>query len=74
MKKLKTILTLALAFGFLTSVSLTSCGGKKEEAAATDETEMEHPAEGGEHPSDGGSEHPAQEDGDTAATDSTTSN
>ena len=59
MKKLKSFLTLALTFGFLASVALTSCGGKKEETATeTEQTEAEHPAEGREHPSEGG-EHPA---------------
>ena len=72
MKKLKSILTLALAFGFVASVAFTSCGGKKEGEESTEQVESaEHPAEGAEHPSDGAehptdstSEHPA----DTTAT------
>ena len=71
MKKIKTILTLALAFGFMASVTFTSCGGKKEEAA-TEQTESQHPAEGGsEHPSEGGSEHPTEGGGEHPASDST---
>ncbi len=70
MKKIKTILTLALAFGFMASVTFTSCGGKKEEAA-TEQTEGEHPAEGGEHPTEGGSEHPTEGGGEHPASDST---
>ncbi len=64
MKKLKSILTLALAFGFLASVAFTSCGGKKEGAEeTTEQAEGEHPAEGGEHPTEGDStEHPAAAD------------
>lgn len=68
MKKLKSILTLALAFGFLASVTFTSCGGKKEGSEeTTEQAEGEHPAEGSEHPTEGG-EHPAA---DTTATDTT---
>ncbi len=47
-----------MLLAFFSATVLTSCGGKKEEAAeATDSTEQaaEHP-EGGEHPA--GSEHP----------------
>lgn len=64
MKKLKSILTLALAFGFMASVTFTSCGGKKEGAEeTTEQAEGEHPAEGGEHPTEGdSSEHPAAGD------------
>lgn len=60
MKKFKSILTLALVFGFLASVTFTSCGGKKDGAEDTTEhTEGEHP-EGGEHPAGGDTtEHPA---------------
>lgn len=68
MKKLKSILTLALALGFVASVTFTSCGGKKEGAEdTTEQVEDEHPAdssehqtEADEHPTDGDStEHPA---------------
>lgn len=64
MKKLKSILTLALALGFVASVTFTSCGGKKEGAEeTTEQAEGEHPAEGGEHPAEGdSSEHPASGD------------
>ena len=50
-----------MLLAFFSATVLTSCGGKKEEAAeATDSTEQaaehpegaEHPAEGGEHPKD----------------------
>lgn len=50
-----------MLLAFFSATILTSCGGKKEEAAeATDSTEQaaehpegaEHPAEGGEHPKD----------------------
>lgn len=69
MKKLRSILVLALALGFVTSLTLTSCGGKKEEA--TEQMEGEHPEEGGEHPSDeAGSEHPS-EGGEHPASDTT---
>lgn len=58
MKKMKSILTLALALGFIASVAFTSCGGKKEGAEETIEQ-----AEGGEHPADAdSSEHPASGD------------
>jgi hypothetical protein len=70
MKKLKSFLTLALAFGFVASVAFTSCGGKKEGAEETTEqaesehpADSEHPTEGGEHPAGGDStEHPANPD------------
>ena len=74
MKKLKSILTLTLAFGFVASVAFTSCGGKKEGAEeTTEQAEGEHPAEGGEHPTEGGehpaggdsTEHPANPDNET---------
>ncbi|MBA4301378.1 MAG: hypothetical protein C0433_14940 [Cyclobacterium sp.] len=59
MKKVKSILTLALALGFVASFAFTSCGGKKDGAEVTvEQTEGEHPAEGGEHPADS-TEHPA---------------
>jgi hypothetical protein len=62
MKKLKSILTLTLAFGFLASVAFTSCGGKKESAEeTTEQTEGEHPADSSEHPADS-SEHPTEGD------------
>lgn len=66
MKKLKSILSLSLAMLFISAMTLSSCGGKKE-ANSEAETEQveggEHP-EGehpeGEHPSEGDStEHPA---------------
>lgn len=67
--RFKSIAVMMLALGVLFSATLTSCGGKKEEA--TEQAEGgEHPAEGaegGEHPA-GGSEHPAP---DSTATDST---
>ena len=58
MKKVKFTVASFLLLAFFSATVLTSCGGKKEEAAeATDSTEQaaEHP-EGGEHPA--GSEHP----------------
>ena len=58
MKKVKFTVASFLLLAFFSATFLTSCGGKKEEAAeATDSTEQaaEHP-EGGEHPA--GSEHP----------------
>lgn len=71
MKKVRSILTLALAFGFLASVTFTSCGPKKETEETIEQTETEHPA-GEEHPT--GEEHPAGADttehpteGDTTA-------
>lgn len=68
MKKLKSILTLALAFGFVASVAFTSCGGKKEGAEEkTEHPEGEHPAgDTTEHPTDG-AEHPASTDTTTKA-------
>lgn len=64
MKRLKSILTLALAFGFVASVAFTSCGGKKEAAEeTTEQAEGEHPTEGGEHPAGSDTtEHPAASD------------
>lgn len=64
MKKLKSIFTLALALGFIASVTFTSCGGKKEGAEeTTEQAEGEHPTEGSEHPTEGdSSEHPAAGD------------
>ena len=59
MKKVKFTVASFMLLAFFSATVLTSCGGKKEEAAeATDSTEQagEHPAEGGEHPA--GSEHP----------------
>lgn len=62
MKKLRSILTLTLVFGFLASVTFTSCGGKKEGTEeTTEQTEGEHP-EGGEHPAGDTTEHPASSD------------
>lgn len=59
MKKLNSILTLALAFGFVASVAFTSCGGKKESTEeTTEQTEGEHPADS-EHPEGDSTEHPA---------------
>ena len=58
MKKVKFTVASLMLLAFFSATVLTSCGGKKEEAAeATDSTEQaaEHP-EGGEHPA--GSEHP----------------
>lgn len=69
MKKLKSILTLVLALGFVASVAFTSCGGKKEGAEETIEqaegehpADAEHPTEGGEHPAGDSTEHPANPD------------
>ncbi len=62
MKKLKSIFTLAFAILFVSAISFTSCGGKKE---AGDEATTEQ-AEGGEHPE---GEHPEGEH--PAAADST---
>ncbi|SEF40636.1 hypothetical protein [Algoriphagus boritolerans] len=63
MKKLKSILTLTFALGFLAAVTFTSCGGKKEGAEeTTEQAEGEHPAEGGEHPASDSTEHPANPD------------
>ncbi|KPQ18229.1 MAG: hypothetical protein HLUCCX10_05665 [Algoriphagus marincola HL-49] len=63
MKKIKSLLTLGLAFSFLAATTLTSCGGKKEESqeATTEQPaeSSEHPSDGGEHPSDS-SEHPSE--------------
>lgn len=68
MKRLKSIFTIAFAMLFISAMSFTSCGGKKEanDEAATEQAEggehpegAEHP-EGGEHPAEGDStEHPA---------------
>jgi hypothetical protein len=58
MKKVKFTVASFMLLAFFSATVLTSCGGKKEEAAeATDSTEQaaEHP-EGAEHPA--GSEHP----------------
>jgi hypothetical protein len=61
MKKVKFTVASFMLLAFFSATILTSCGGKKEEAAeATDSTEQaaehpegaEHPAEGGEHPKD----------------------
>lgn len=66
LKKMKLLGAAAMACLFLVSVSLTSCGGKKEDT--TEQTEnAEHPAESehpSEHPSDG-SEHPAADTTET---------
>lgn len=46
MRKLRSILTLTLAFGFFASVAFTSCGPKKEDAEdGMEQMEMEEPAE-----------------------------
>lgn len=58
MKKIKSILSLALALLLISAFSFTSCGGKKD---SNNEADTEH-AEGGEHP-EGGGEHPT--DGDS---------
>ncbi len=58
MKKVKFTVASFMLLAFFSATVLTSCGGKKEEAAeATDSTEQagEHP-KGGEHPA--GGEHP----------------
>ncbi len=61
MKKSRSILTLALAFGFLASVAFTSCGTKKEETEDTMEyIDSEHPAEE-VHPTDADSTEPPTE-------------
>jgi len=56
------MLTIAFAMLFISAMSFTSCGGKKEasDEAATEEAEGgEHP-EGAEHPTDSAAtEHPA---------------
>lgn len=62
MKKLRSILTFALAFGFLASVTFTSCGPKKETEETIEQTETEHPA-GEEHPAGADTtEHPTEVD------------
>ncbi|MCS5488929.1 hypothetical protein [Algoriphagus limi] len=62
MKKAKSFLSLILAFSFLSAVTFTSCGGKKEEANETEtEQSSEHPSE---HPSDS-SEHPSEHPSDS---------
>ncbi len=65
--RFKSIAVMMLALGVLFSATLTSCGGKKEEATTEQAEGGEHPAEGGEHPA-GGGEHPTA---DTTATDTT---
>jgi hypothetical protein len=65
--KFKSIALMMLALGVLFSATLTSCGGKKEEATTEQAEGGEHPE--GEHPA-GGGEHPAAE---TTAKDSTAS-
>lgn len=45
MRKLRSILTLTLAFGFFASVAFTSCGAKKENEDAMEQMEVEEPAE-----------------------------
>lgn len=53
-KKLKSLLILVFALGFLFTTVTTSCGNKK----TSEETEQtEHPTEGDEHPTNG-DEHP----------------
>jgi hypothetical protein len=52
MKRIKTILSLSLAMLFISAISFTSCGGKKD-TKTENATEQ---SEGGEHPTD--SEHP----------------
>ncbi len=63
MKRLKSLLSLALAILLVSAFSFTSCGGKKDtnNAAETEQVDgAEHPADGAEHPADGNStEHPA---------------
>jgi len=66
--KFKSIALMMLALGVLFSATLTSCGGKKEEATTEQAEGGEHP-EGAEHPTEGG-EHPAA---DSTAKDSTAS-
>lgn len=62
MKRFKSIFTIAFVMLFISAMSFTSCGGKKEanNEADTEQAEGgEHPA-GGEHPTNGDStEHPA---------------
>jgi ABC-type oligopeptide transport system substrate-binding subunit len=53
MKNLKSTFTIAFAILFISAMSFTSCGGKKE---ANNESDTEH-VEGGEHPAE--AEHPA---------------
>lgn len=63
MKRLKSLLSLALAILLVSAFSFTSCGGKKDsnnEAETEHVDGAEHPADGAEHPADGNStEHPA---------------
>lgn len=61
MKRLKSLLSLALAILLVSAFSFTSCGGKKDsnnEAETEHVDGAEHPADGAEHPADG-AEHPA---------------
>jgi hypothetical protein len=53
-KRLKSLIILVFAFGFLFATVTTSCGNKK---TSEDTEQSEHPSEGDEHPS-GGDEHP----------------
>ncbi|WP_035454820.1 hypothetical protein [Algoriphagus terrigena] len=63
MRKLRSILTLTLAFGFFASVAFTSCGEKKaEDEDSMEQMEMEEPAE---------LEQPAEVDTTTYPTDTT---
>lgn len=64
MRKPKSILTLALAFGFLASVAFTACGTKKEETEDTREhIESEHPAELEQPTEVDTTTYPAEDDG-----------
>jgi hypothetical protein len=71
MKRFKSIFTLAFAMLFISAMSFTSCGGKKE---ANNETDTEQ-TEGGEHPTEGehpaGGEHPTEGDSTEHPADST---
>jgi len=62
MKRLKTILSLTLAMLFISAMSFTSCGGKKEvknENEAEQVEDAEHPTE---TPAVDSAEHPEKKD------------
>jgi hypothetical protein len=65
MKNLRSLFSFALVMVLFTGTMFTSCGGKKDAAEETEQTEVsEHPADAdsNEHPADADStENPAEE-------------
>lgn len=61
MNKLSSLFSIAVVMLFITGLTFTSCGGKKNEQATEEHMEVsEHPTDGDstEHPSEHPAEHP----------------